>query len=676
MTAEILSPCGGAQSVEAAVYSGCDAVYVGSKSFSARQNARNFTSEELGEAVLFCHKNGVKVYQAINTLMFNSQLKAVEDELKAACEVGVDGIIIQDMAVARIAKRVCPEMPLHASTQLSVHTAGGMEACRRLGFCRAVAARELSLEKISELAAAGVELEVFVHGALCMSVSGQCYMSAVIGSRSANRGLCAQACRLPFSAAKGCAANALSLKDMCQIDWIKKLENAGVASLKIEGRMKRPEYVAAATNACKSAQSGNEYDRELLRAVFSRNGFTDGYIASKLGGEMFGMRSREDAELSADALPKLHELYRRPYKRFTVDFDIKIKRGTPVTVSAKSSDGFSAEVVGEAAAEAVSRETDLDFVQKQLSKLGSTAYLLGKISAEIDGGLAVPASSLNELRRRAVDALDLQRVKSFSGAGSAGEYAERFPARKKTTPKLRACICDVSQLDGLLGDPDIELVSLPLAQIEKLTEIPEKLSAAMPRYDIDERDTLRRLEALKKRGLKHITATNIAHILPDTGLKIHADFGLNITNSAAAAELVDLGAYDITASFEMTAAQLSGLGCRAAVGAIVYGKLPVMLTANCPIKAQLGSCSKCTGALWDRTGRKFEVKCSKTYTEILNSETLWLADRLGDFDTLDFHTLLFYKETPDQIREIIRAYRNGEKPGGQITRGLYYRGLM
>ncbi len=674
---EILSPCGGADSLLSAINCGCDAVYIGSRSFSARQNAKNFDGEELKTAVDECHRNGVLVYQAINTLAFDSQLSSVADELKTACEIGIDGIIVQDLGVARLAKELCPDMPLHASTQMSIHTVNGVELCRELSFCRVVASRELSVDCIKKLCDTGVEIEAFVHGALCMSVSGQCYMSALIGGRSANRGLCAQACRLPFTSVKGADNCDLSLKDMSHIKRVRELQNIGVKSLKIEGRMKRPEYVAAATNACRNALDGKGYDDGLLRAVFSRSGFTDGYLSGRLGADMFGKREKEDVTSASDAFPKIHELYRRPYKRFTVGFKVSVKNGEPVKLTATCSDGLCAVATGDVPQKAQTREITPELFEKQLSKLGSTIYDLNSIDCDIESGLTIPVSSINELRRNVCDSLDEMRIAKHKGRFSCGSFiAERPKKRFPREQKLRLSLSFVHQLDGLDFN-NIELVSLPLNEALKLDTIPPYLSVSLPRFDFDEQKTDSALTKLCERGLKHADITNLSHIMLCRGkkLQMHGGFGLNVTNSLSAKALSELGLSDITASFELTGGGVSEIKSDIPLGIVAYGKLPAMLTVNCPIKKNM-PCTRCAGFITDRTGRRFDVRCSKSYVEILNSESLYLADKLSDFETVDFLTLMFHKENVKEINLVIESYKNHTPPSGKITRGLYYRGVL
>lgn len=678
--AEILSPCGSPEAVTAALGCGCDAIYVGSKAFSARQNATNFTDEELAEAVKECHRNGVKVYQAINTVYFDSQRQDVINELSSACKIGIDGIITQDLGLIVLAKSVCPDMPIHASTQMTIHTKNGVELCKELGFSRVVVSRELSLEAIKELCKTDIEIEAFVHGALCMSVSGQCYMSAMIGSRSANRGLCAQACRLPACAEPQIKEERydLSLKDMSHVSFLKEIEAAGVTSFKIEGRMKRLEYVAAATDACRKALDGQAFDIEMLKAVFSRSGFTDGYLTCKLGSQMFGTRVKDDVTSASDVLPKLHELYRKPFKRFHVRFEIEIIKDKPVSLKAYSSDGITTEALGENPQIALNRPITEEIVSKQLSKLGSTIYELESMKCNINDGITIPASALNELRRTACESLDEKRINKLSAPKSTASLTQASShTRTSCKQSLRIELSKASQLDGF-DTANIEYIILPISEFDDRKAYDySKLSLSLPRFDFNENKTAEKLSNAVSCGLKHIHATNLSHIVTarNLGLNVHGDFGLNVTNSDSIKLLNDLSLCDITASFELKAKQLESLQSDIPLGVIAYGRLPLMLTVNCPIKQSVG-CKGCTHSITDRTGRIMPVKCSKDYVEILNSDILYLADRLNDFNTMDFLTLKFYEETPEQINEIIRAYRSGKQSTIPLTRALYYRGIL
>lgn len=682
MKTELLSPCGGYESLTAALRSGADAVYVGTKNFSARHNAVNFTADELREAVRDCHKYGVLIYQAINTCIMDDELSRLALEIQLACEAGVDGLIIQDAAVRKIVQSCCPDMPIHASTQMTLHTENGILKAKELGFSRAVIARELPLEVIERLCSLGIEIEAFVHGALCMSVSGQCYLSAMIGSRSANRGLCAGACRLPFSSvSKPNDKYALSLKDMSHARYADALSEAGVSSLKIEGRMKRPEYVAAATDALRSSLDGKSFDTERLRAVFSRSGFTDGYLTHRLGADMFGARVKEDVTSANDVFPELRELYRRERKKFTLDIDFfaALKNGIRMTAT----DGeHEVKLHSSEVQRAINRETDREAVIKQLSKLGDTVYELGTVSILVEGGLMIPASVLNELRRSAVSQLDEKRIEKRTRIKKFDSLALPKPLPKpkiRKAPALRVHVNKAIQL-ALMDISLVEKIIIPLGEAKAYIDLgypAEKAVLSLPRFTFNEKSVTDSLKSAKSLGFKAIECTNMAHLKIAEELRLVAlgGFGLNITNSLAALAYAEEGLSELTLSFELKASQLNNISSPVPTGAIVYGKLPLMLNVNCPIAAEVG-CKNCTGELIDRTGAKFPILCHKDlgYYELLNSQTMKLSNRLDDFN-LDFATLYFTLESPEDANRVLLSYYNRETPKGEYTKGLYYRGI-
>lgn len=676
MGIEILAPAGSPESIYAAVRCGANAVYVGGSRFSARANATNFTADELSAAVDYCHLHNVKIYQAVNTLVFDSEL---EDFLKAArlsAEIGIDAFIVQDVGAAYMLKQTLPDMKLNASTQMSIHTKQGALLAKEAGFSRVVLSRELSFDAIKEIASADIEVEAFIHGALCMSVSGQCYMSAMIGSRSADRGLCAQACRLPFSAIKGQDRCDLSLKDLSGIDFIPKLEKAGVTSVKIEGRMKRAEYVAAAVSACRAKADGKEPDLDALRAVFSRSGFTDGYLTGKLGADMFGTRQKEDVVAAKDVLPKLAELYRKETKACTADFECIVKADKQVSLKMKA-DGAEVTVNGDVPQTAQNRPTDNAMIEKQLSKLGDTPYDFGKLKTEIDEGLIVPASALNALRRDAVEKMNELRISTKRRPQRFEEINLNFP--KLLNIKHKAFRSKLYKAEQLSGVPDsFEIAFLPLDII--LSAKPQsgvKLGAVLPRFVADENKLSEKLKKLKALGINDVLCTNYAHIrLCRDDFVMHGDFGLNVTNSLTLQKYSEMGLADATASFEMKLNQINSLGDMLSYGIIGYGRLPLMLTRNCPIRQAVGGCKNCTGGLTDRTGRFFPVKCDGVSSEVLNSDVLVMSDRLNEVNC-SFITLVFTDESPERVRQVCDCYENRRKLDAEnITRGLYYRGIL
>lgn len=681
--AEILAPCGSPESLTAALRTGTDAVYLGGESFSARQNASNFSYEQLQQAVYDCHVRNVKVYLAINTIITDDQLEKCAEYVEKACRLGVDGLITQDLALVEIVKKCCPQMEIHSSTQMTIHTARGSLTAKDLGFSRVVLSRELPYEIISEISKLPVETEVFIHGALCMSVSGQCYMSAVIGSRSANRGLCAQPCRLPMSTDKVKKEYALSLKDLCGVDFTDRLENAGVSSLKIEGRMKRPEYVASAVNAYKSKSEGKAYDFSLLQSVFSRSGFTDGYLKGRTGSEMFGTRTKDDVCATAKALPQLHELYRKEYKRSKIKIHCSIAENKPVEITAEDENGIKVSVSGDIAQTAINRPCDEEMLKKQLSKLGDTIYTSEQLSAEINGRPAISASQLNKARRELIKKMDSARAEFFTKPihFEMEKLALDFPEKSGfSDPQIRISVNRPEQLE-FVDTNRLDMIILPMDIAEKAAKKElnfDKFAVSMPRFTFNEKSDFEHLKMLKKSGFRKLICTNLAHISmgQELDMEIHTDFGFNITNSLALKSIAEMGIKDAVVSFELKASQINRLSSIIPTGIIAYGRLPLMLTANCPIKQSLG-CDKCQKKIYDRTGREFFINCSKNhgYVEILNSEILYLADKLNDFH-VDFIQLNFHDESAEKIRDIIEGYEKGTQSGlEKITRGLYYRGV-
>jgi len=672
---EILAPAGGMDSLTAALRCGADAVYIGGKSFSARQNASNFDTNEIKQASELCHLYGKKLYLTVNTIIFDSQAKEFAGAIEEALRCGVNAFIVQDLGAAEIIKAVSQDAVLHASTQMTVHSPSGALLAKDMGFKRVVLARELSEKQINEISQLGIETEIFVHGALCMSVSGQCYMSAMIGQRSANRGLCAQPCRLPFSAGSSRDYCGLSLKDLSLTDHIDAIRKMGVTSLKIEGRMKRPEYVAAAVSAFRSAVDGLSVDTEMLRAVFSRSGFTDGYFTGRYSN-MFGTRQKDDVTAAKTVIPEIHGLYRAERKVTEVSFEAEIKTDKPVMLKACDGDGNSAEVSGDIPQTAINKPCDKAFLERQLSKLGDTVYSFGGVTADIGDGLAVSAGALNELRRNAVAALNEKRIAANTPVYTISDRLPETQDSQQNMSEIRARISDRSQLDAAMT-ADRVIVPLELLSDCDITDV-SRIIVEPPRFIINENEVREKLEKAKSLGVSDMMCNNIAYLKigKELGITLHGDFGMNVSNSYSTAKLEKLGLCDITLSFEMKLSQSEKIKSPVKTGIIAYGRLPLMLTKNCPVKNEVG-CGKCRKTLTDRTGRECKIEChEKEYVEILNSQKLYLADRLSEICNVSFMTLYFTDETPECVSKTIESYRTGGGKQENITRGLCYRGVM
>lgn len=682
---EILAPAGGFDSVVAAVRSGADAVYVGQKSFSARASAQNFDEEELKKAVAYCHIHGVKVYITINTVIFDDEFEKLKNTIITAAKADADALIVQNMGVARLAKMIAPDIPLHASTQMSVHTASGVKALYEMGFKRVVLSREMSREEIIKAAEVPVELEVFVHGALCMCVSGQCYFSAMLGSRSGNRGACAQTCRLPFSVGNNTSGHALSLKDNSLVNHLGELEKIGVASAKIEGRMKRPEYVSAAVTACREQRDFgfvSEKTADLLRSVFSRTGFTDGYFTGKLGKEMFGTRTKDDV-VSADE--KLFSSIRQGYKdevqNISVSGKFTAKIGeSPVfeVTDGKNTIVKTADTICEKALKIPLSE---DKCRTQLCKTGGTAYSFDSIYIDIDSDVSIPLSVLNLLRREVLSTLDEKRsvihnyivndVDVFSGYRKYTENRQVVRARVTGTKLNKSFL-------------DCELVYVPLFsdtnEISRLLSENYKIGVEIPRGMFGrEQQIENQLIKVRELGVSDVLCHNIGalHIAKLLNMTLHGGFGLNLVNTYDLLWAEEYGIKDVELSFELTFERINKLGGNIGRGIISYGYLPLMLCRNCPNKSDGISCKTCKNQskMTDRKGKRFYLKCDGNCVEILNCVPLFIAPKEISNLSTTFNILRFTVENYVENVENIKEFNGFSMLKDKFTRGLYKRGV-
>ena len=660
---EILAPAGSMESLIAAVRCGANAVYLGTKGINARRGATNFTFEELKQAVEYCHARDVKIYLALNILISDSERELAYKTVEAGLSLGVDAFIIQDLGLAKIIHSHFPTARMHASTQCSVNSPEGFKALEKMSFVRAVLPREMSLDEIKEIRqATDMELEMFVHGALCMCVSGQCYLSAMLGGRSGNRGLCAQPCRLGFSADASRSCD-LSLKDLSLIDNINEIAQAGVVSLKIEGRMKRPEYVAAAVTSCKKAIDG-EYsvsDENTLKSVFSRTGFTDGYFTGERK-DMFGTRQKEDVVAAKDVLKELSHLYdnENPLVPIDIEFICKANRKAKLTATALRK---TVTVTGTVPETAINKPMTEDSVASRLAKFGNTQFYLNNITIDLDNDLILPASVINSMRREAVEMLDKVEIQPFTQMPyKAEKYKE-----KDCTPYYTARFLNP---DSIPDKHPFKRIFIPIWSSDE-DFVDNRAGVEIPRglFGMEEKLT-KRLEHLKKIGVRKALCSNLGaySLAQKMGFDVYGDFGLNIFNSESA-QLFN----SPILSFEATLEQTNRIGAKD-TGIIGYGYLPLMLTRNCPIKNHLG-CSRCTGKLTDRKGFEFKVKCSPyPCVEVLNPVPVYMGDRQKEIKT-DFIHFYFTDESKNQVEQIINLFKTGGQFDGKYTRGLTYRGV-
>ena len=685
---EILAPVGNEEMLRAAVFSGADAVYLGFSGFNARTSANNFDADTLKDAVRFCHARGVAVHVALNTTVYGGELPALEAAIRAVAASGADAVICQDLAVATLIGRIAPQLPRHGSTQMSVHSLQGALELKELGFTRVVLARELSLPEVEHITKhCGIETECFVHGALCMCVSGQCYMSAFLGGRSGNRGSCAGPCRLPFEAnalpeGKPGRLHHLSLKDNSVIDQLDRLQALGVASAKIEGRLRTPEYVAAAVSACLAGREGRAYDRDLLKNAFSRSGFTSGYLDGKIDGTMFGVRSEADAEQTKKTLPMLRELYRRERSRVPVKMKLEIEEGGE-KLTVMDADGNKAFAYGDAEPQPA-RTDPTESLHRSLAKTGGTPFAASAedITVKMDGGpWFVPGSAVNELRREALDAL-LKKREVLRPWPTTDEHVPALPLRTLPSRRtLRARFENWEQVPERALD-GIEYLILPIAQADRVPrEWRAKTLLELPRVMFGrlEEDTARRIAATQDAGFAGYEVSNIAHLRLCRGLPMSGSFGLNITNQLAAQFYADNGLGSMLILPEVKDSDISTIapthdGRPVPTGVLVYGHMPLMVTRACPLQ-NIHDCTHCdkTGVLTDRKAKKFPVRCGLGVRTIYNPVPIYMGDKPGAL-TVDYGVAYFTLESREEAAQILDMIRTHAPFEGDFTRGLYFKG--
>lgn len=691
---ELLSPAGSPEAVIAAVQNGADAVYMGLGDFNARRGAKNFTDEEFEKAVRYCHVRGCKVYVTLNTLVNDREIPAATESARLASRCGVDGIIIQDLGLISVVRRAAPDIPLHASTQMSIHNLAGVQAAAEMGLTRAVLARELSLEEIKFITSnSPIETEVFVHGALCFCHSGQCYMSALIGRRSGNRGMCAQPCRMQYSLGGRMDDYPMSLKDNCLVDRLRELEEAGVACVKIEGRMKRPEYTAIVTGiyskAIKERRQPTAEEMNMLTKAFSRQGFTQGYFNGDKE-DMFGVRGEPE-----EGTEKIFTTARRAYadgelRRVPVHFYTVAEKDERIKAIAFDDDGHRAVTYGAVPEKAKRQGLTDSYLIEQMFKTGGTPYNVVENKAKADPGLYLAAAEINELRRKLISALSEQR------AVPPTRRSFELPAPPKNVPvvsdpKLIMQVRTEDQLSRELADLRPAYLYVPanvmLEQPKLVLPFVEQGTvpvAVLPRIinDRQMKDVHNTLQRLFDYGVNEVLVGNLGHIMlaRAAGMKVRGDFGLNAFNSYTLEMLNEMGFLSATASFELRIAQIKDMAKPLDTEMIIYGRLPLMVSDQCIIKHSAGRCACQTPAqMSDRMGSVFPVV--KEYgcrNVIYNAHKLYLADKKDDLYSAGLWGLrmMFTTESARECVEVAKGHMglSDYKPN-VLTRGLYYRGV-
>lgn len=691
---ELLSPAGSPEAVIAAVQNGADAIYMGLGNFNARRGAKNFTDEEFERSMRYCRIRGCKVYVTLNTLVNDREIAQAVESARLASQLGADGIIIQDLGLAYVIRQALPDIPLHASTQMSIHNLAGVEAAAEMGMTRAVLARELSLEQIKFITQhASIETEVFVHGALCFCQSGQCYMSALIGRRSGNRGMCAQPCRMQYSLGGRMDDYPMSLKDNCLVDRLRELEDAGVACLKIEGRMKRPEYTAIVTKiyskALKEHRQPSDEEMETLEKAFSRQGFTQGYFNGDKK-DMFGRREEPDKDTE-----KLFTLARKGYsegelRRVPVHFYTVAEKGMPVKAIAFDDDGNRAAAMGGVPEKARGQGLTATYITEQMFKTGGTPYNCVENRAQADPGLYLPASEINDLRRRLVSELSEQRAKP--PIRRVGKLPEKPKGKLPTgDPAMIFQVLTEEQLSPELAALKPQYLYVPLTLMTEKLDLLRPFAeqgtipvAVLPRViaDNEAAAVYDMLSRMFDQGVNEALVGNLGHAMlaKKAGMKLRGDFGLNTFNSLSMEVIRQAGFISATASFELRLSQIRDMIKPLDTELIIYGRIPLMVSDQCIIRHSAGRCNCQTpGQMADRMGSVFPVvKEFGCRNIIYNAHKLYLADKAEDVYAAGAWGLrmMFTTEGMRECVEVAKGYMglSDYKPN-VLTRGLYYRGV-
>ena len=672
---ELLCPAGSVDALHAAIDGGADAVYMGGTSFNARINAKNFTFEDMRECADLSHKYGAKLYQTLNIQVYDKEIDTfIRDAYKSA-ECGVDAFIVADMGAAQLLRKYIPEIDLHASTQLSIHNADGAKIAEKLGFTRLVPARELSLENIKTLVdSTPLEIEIFVHGALCVSHSGQCLFSSLVGGRSGNRGLCAQPCRLPYtSSCSKKPSYPLSLKDLSVAEHIDDIIALGVHSLKIEGRMKSPEYVNTVARVWRrlldERRNAKTFDMQELSDAFSRGGFTDGYFTSNITKKMLGVRSEGDKQVSRE-LEKFNGIKRK----IPMDMDVLVKENTPVSLTV-SAMGKSATIFGDIPDMAINTPIDSEVVKKQLSRLGNTPYSLNLFNSDIDLGLMYPLSKLNALRRDAIEKIEgTLENKKFEPSVSLPEKIRAEKPENTRENKKSARFLSAEQITSKAREYFDEIF-LPLAKYEGVAD-----GFVMPPVvmDSEREEVLSLVDKAISDGAKIALVSNIGQIemLGDKNIKLICDYRFNVMNNTHVSEIEKLGVFECILSPELTLPQIRDIGGNS--GVIVYGRIPLMTLEKCVIR-DIWGCDACHKAKYDsmltitdRRGYVFPIAREFCHRNIVyNSMPTSMSDKRDDLYKANVKNrhFIFTVENKNKVDNIIDSFTENT-PINEVVRRI------
>lgn len=652
---ELLAPAGSFECLCAAVQSGADAVYFAGKAFGARAFADNFDNDNLKKAIDYCHIRDVKTHIAVNTAVNDKELQSALELVSFLYSEGADALIVSDIGLASEIKKYFPDLPLHASTQMTIHNTDGAVYAQNMGFDRVVLSRELSYDEIRNISHnTSVELEIFAHGALCMCYSGQCLLSSVIGGRSGNKGSCAQPCRLPFSSDNAEAGFYLSLKDMCLIKHLKEVKNTNVASLKIEGRMKGAAYVAAVTQMYRryldEDVEADEKDYEILEKIFFRGGLTDRYFTFQKGKEMFDFKKPDNPYLKQTK--EITSAYEKAYvnennKKLDLHLSFYAHKNDFPVARLKYKDKEYIYKHRELAESAHVKAIDAEFVKKQLNKTGGTPYCFSVIDVDIDDDIFIGKSVINEIRRNVLALFGENYIKSFKREKAASkEYASPkkiISDAPNYNSGYTVYVSDLKQLDTVLKY-NFERIYVPVGLMKDVIAVSQedkrRITAVLP--EIMNSNDKRRLEPILEKLISHgfekLLIHNIGQLCYSDKFNVALSHRFNIFNGSTALYLKKHKPVSAVLSPEITLDDIAGIKKLVQCEYIVYGHIPVMITENCIVK-NLNECPCDEDRFYfikDRKGIKFPVKPLKAECRsvLYNSVPIYLADKLKEKDIL------------------------------------------
>ena len=659
---ELLAPAGSLEALKAAIAGGADAVYFGGGDFNARINAKNFNNEELKEAIDLLHSCGRKAYITLNTLVYDREMNDYLRFAEFVYTAGADALIVADIGGAAAIHRHLPELELHASTQMSGHNLAEAELLARHGFSRMVCARELPKDDIEYLVKnSPIEIEAFTHGALCVCHSGQCLFSSIVGGRSGNRGECAQPCRLPYRDEQGNESYPLSLKDLSLTNHITDLIESGVHSLKIEGRMKSPEYVFGVVRAFRTLldEGRNATPDEIskLAKIFSRGGFTDGYFTRQINSKMLGVRSDEQKQFSKVALTSSEKIDEITPQKIKISVFAEVCAEKPISLRLECGE-ISVTAYGQMPDKAINAPLSVENIKKNLTKLGATRFELESYVALTDDDIIVPISALNALRREACEMLE---TALSTGKATREGFEKYVPVASQSAKKEQrtARFYTAEQITPLSREY-FDIIYLPLqnfnGECEGIILPPVILDSELSKVD-------KMLSMARAKGAKYALVGNLGalELAQKYGFVIHGGFRFNVYNNESTLELEKLGVKSIILSPELTLPQMRDV--KGDTAAIVYGRLPLMLLEKCVLK-EISTCERCTSGkttLTDRRGITFPVLREYEHRSVIyNSAPTYMADRESDLQRAGIvnRHFIFSTETKIDVDKVIRAHKN------------------